>query len=63
MAARGGQYKGTPKDTQTQYIKDFLGFLGITDVEFVYAEGLNMGDESRDAALNAAQVEIERLAA
>jgi FMN-dependent NADH-azoreductase len=28
-------------------VRDFLGFIGITDVEFVYAEGLNMGDESK----------------
>ena len=63
LAARGGMYKGTPKDTQTQYIKDFLSFIGITDIEFVYAEGLNMGDKSRDAALDAAQGEIARLAA
>jgi len=42
VAARGGLYAGTPKDTQTQYLKDFFAFIGITDVEFIYAEGLNM---------------------
>src|SRR5262249_875393 len=40
FAARGGVYAGTPGDTQTPYIRTFLGFLGMTDVEFVYAEGL-----------------------
>jgi FMN-dependent NADH-azoreductase len=40
-------YAGTPKDSQTTYVRDFLGFIGITDVEFVYAEGLNMGDDSK----------------
>jgi hypothetical protein len=54
LAARGGVYAGTPKDSQTAYVRDFLGFIGITDVEFVYAEGLNMGDESKNAALAAA---------
>jgi FMN-dependent NADH-azoreductase len=44
------RYAGTPKDSQT-YVRDFLGFIGITDVEFIYAEGLNMGDESKNAAL------------
>lgn len=42
VAARGGMYVGTPKDTQTQYLKDFFAFIGITDIEFIYAEGLNM---------------------
>ena len=44
LAARGGMYAGTPLDTQTQYLKDVLAFIGITDVEFIYAEGLAMGD-------------------
>jgi FMN-dependent NADH-azoreductase len=42
VAARGGMYAGTPKDTQTQYLKDVFAFIGITDIEFIYAEGLNM---------------------
>src|SRR5436190_610710 len=45
VAARGGLYAGTPLDTQSAYVRNFLGFLGITDVEFVYAEGLAMGEE------------------
>src|SRR3984885_16135345 len=35
FAARGGVYAGTPLDTQTSYVRDFLRFLGMTDVEFV----------------------------
>jgi FMN-dependent NADH-azoreductase len=42
VAARGGLYAGTPKDTQTQYLKDFFAFIGLTEVEFIYAEGLSM---------------------
>src|ERR1700735_2083607 len=45
FAARGGVYAGTPLDTQTAYVRDFLRFLGIDDVEFVYAEGLHMGPQ------------------
>lgn len=52
VATRGGKYQGTPKDTQTQYLTDFFNFVGITDIEFVYAEGLNMG-ELDDAVANA----------
>jgi FMN-dependent NADH-azoreductase len=63
MATRGGMYAGTPRDSQTAYVRDFLAFIGITDVEFVYAEGLNMGAESKDAALANAGTAISRLAA
>lgn len=63
FAARGGVYAGTPLDTQTGYVRGFLNFLGIADVEFVFAEGLNMGPDSKSAALAAARQQIERLAA
>jgi FMN-dependent NADH-azoreductase len=62
FAARGGLYAGTPNDWQTQYVRFLLGFLGITRVEFVYAEGLAMGEESRAKALAAAQASVRRLA-
>ena len=61
FAARGGVYAGTPADTQTAYVRDFLAFLGMTEVEFVYAEGLAMGDAARNAALEAAQGSIREL--
>jgi len=61
FAARGGLYAGTSRDTQTGYVRDFLGFLGMNDVEFVYAEGLAMGDAAKDAALAKAGEAIHRL--
>jgi FMN-dependent NADH-azoreductase len=63
FAARGGAYAGTPLDTQTSYVRDFLRFIGITDVEFVYAEGLAISPERREACLAQAVAEIARLAA
>lgn len=63
FAARGGRYAGTALDSQTGYVRDFLAFLGITDVEFVYAEGLNMGESNKEAALADAQQRLEELAA
>lgn len=63
FAARGGQYAGTPLDTQTGYVRDFLRFIGIEDVEFVYAEGLARGPEVREPSLAAAAVQVQRLAA
>ena len=61
LATRGGFYAGTPRDTQTAYVRDFLAFLGITDVEFVYAEGLAISEASRNAALSKARADLERL--
>ena len=61
FATRGGLYAGQPIDTQTSYIRDFLRFLGITDVEFVYAEGLAMGEAGKQAALAQAVATIRRL--
>jgi FMN-dependent NADH-azoreductase len=63
FAARGGQYSGTPLDTQTGYVRDFLAFLGMTDVQFVYAEGLAISPQSKEAALAKAAAHIARLAA
>ena len=63
FAARGGLYAGTPMDTQTSYVRDFLRFLGMNDVEFVYAEGLAISPQSKEAGLAKAAAEIARLAA
>jgi FMN-dependent NADH-azoreductase len=54
-------YAGTPLDSETNYVRDFLGFIGITDVKFIYAEGLNMGEESKNIALETAQQQINHL--
>jgi FMN-dependent NADH-azoreductase len=61
FAARGGMYAGTALDTQTSYVRDFLRFIGISDVEFIYAEGLAMGDASKDSALANASTAIQQL--
>lgn len=61
FATRGGQYAGTPQDSQTPFLRSFLAFLGMTDVEFVYAEGLAVSDASREAALSGARLRIDQL--
>lgn len=63
LAARGGYYKDTPADTQTPFVVQFLNFIGIRDIEFVYAEGLNVSAEAKDQALARARQNVERLAA
>jgi len=62
FATRGGLYAGTPLDSQTTYVRDFLGFIGLDDVEFVYAEGLAMGEASKSKALETAAQVIRRIA-
>jgi len=56
---RGGQYRNTPADTQVPYLKTVLGFLGMTDVEFFYAEGLNMGPDAAEKGLAFARAQID----
>ena len=57
--ASGGKYKDTPMDTLTPWLRTFFNFLGLSDVHFVYAEGLAMGEP--EAVLNAAKAELEAL--
>jgi FMN-dependent NADH-azoreductase len=63
VATRGGAYAGTAGDSQTPYLRQFLGFLGIHDVTFVYAEGLATGDDAARTALAGARAAIGRLVA
>jgi len=59
--ARGGIYRDTQNDSQVPYLKTVLGFVGMTDIEFIYAEGLALGPESVDKALNSAEAQIAQL--
>jgi FMN-dependent NADH-azoreductase len=61
LFARGGQYYGTPLDTQTGYLKGILGLMGITDVETVYAENLARGGDTREESLSEARDLIGQL--
>lgn len=63
FTARGGQYAGTPNDFQTPYVRFFLGFLGIKEVEVVHAEGLAMGEQASHQALALARDALAELAA
>lgn len=63
LAARGGIYADTPNDSQTPYIRSFLGFLGLKDVQFVYAEGLNLGEGKKHRALDQAATRIDSITA
>jgi len=56
---RGGRYRNTPADTQVPYLTTVFSFLGMTDVHFVYAEGLAMGPDAEQQGLSAAHVQID----
>jgi len=66
-STRGGVYSGDSPaafmDHQESYLQAVLGFVGVSDVSVVRAEGLNMGEEVRAAALAKASAQIEALAA
>ena len=61
-SSRGGQYSasaaGRAMEHQESYLQTVLGFVGITDVRYVRAEGLAMGDAVRAQALASAQSAI-----
>jgi len=66
-SSRGGVYSTNPAlvglDHQESYLKAVLGFVGITDVRFVRAEGVAMGDAAKAQAFDAADVAIKALTA
>ena len=62
IATRGGFYADAQRDTASQFLRDFLAFLGLTDVEFIYAEGLGISAEQKQRSLSEAQRRIRALA-
>ena len=63
VAARGGRYQGSPLDHQEPYLKTALGFIGISDVEFIYVEGQAMGEAEAAKGRTEAEEAIKRVAA
>ncbi len=59
VSTRGGLHRDTPNDTQTPYLQTLFGFLGMKDVQFIYAEGLAMGADAEQRALMSAQRQID----
>lgn len=66
LSSRGGAYAGTPfeaaLDHQEAYLRAVFGFLGITDLTVIRAEGVNLGPEARSAAVAGALGTAGRLA-
>ncbi|HEX3483454.1 MAG TPA: NAD(P)H-dependent oxidoreductase [Micropepsaceae bacterium] len=60
-SARGGIYSQAPSnamDFQEPYLRAMLGFLGLSDVTFIHAEGLNISPEAAAHGLRKARAEI-----
>ncbi len=62
ITTRGGIHKDSASDIVTPYLTQILGFIGITNVEFVYAEALNMGEEPAAKGIESAQSQLEAIA-
>lgn len=66
-SSRGGFYgpgaPAAPLEHQESYLRGVFGFFGITDVAFVRAEGVALGAEAREKAIEAARGEVTKLAA
>ncbi|WP_370677264.1 FMN-dependent NADH-azoreductase [Pleomorphomonas sp. PLEO] len=66
-STRGGVYTGDSPAAALEhhetYLRGVLGFIGLTDVTIIRAEGLSLGDEPKAAAIAEAKAQIEALAA
>jgi FMN-dependent NADH-azoreductase len=64
VASRGGVYSSGPgksMDFHEPYLRGVLGFIGLKDVTFIYAEGLNISVETATGALDGARATIAEL--
>lgn len=61
ITTRGGLHRGLPSDTQVPFITQFLSFLGIDDIEVIYAEGLNINEQQRAESMSTARTVINNL--
>ncbi|AMH19193.1 FMN-dependent NADH-azoreductase [Hafnia paralvei] len=62
LTSRGGIHKDTDTDLVTPYLRVFLGFIGLTDVEFVFEEGIAYGPDMATKAQQDAKALISQLA-
>lgn len=61
VSTRGGKHAGAPTDSQTPLLKQVFGTMGITDIEFIYAEAMAFGEEAAAASLQQAREQIAAL--
>ncbi|SDG89203.1 FMN-dependent NADH-azoreductase [Pseudomonas flavescens] len=61
LTARGGLYAGGGQDHQEPYLRQVLAFMGIHDVTFIHAEGLNLGSGFLDKGLGDAERRLDQV--
>lgn len=61
ISSRGGIHVGNETDAVTPYLRSVLGLMGISEVEFVYAEGLDMKPHGRDRGMESAHHQLAAL--
>lgn len=62
LTARGGLYAGSTTDHQEPYLRQVMAFIGIHDVTFIHAEGMNLGGDFQEKGLNQARSRISEIA-
>ncbi|MCU1725774.1 FMN-dependent NADH-azoreductase [Pseudomonas sp. 7P_10.2_Bac1] len=62
LTARGGIYAGSAADHQEPYLRQVLAFIGIHDVTFIHAEGMNLGGDFQEKGLNHAKAKLSDVA-
>ncbi len=64
VSSRGGIYTQGPAmamDHQETYLKTIFNFLGITDISFIRAEGVSMGEAAKEEALKTANSQLNEV--
>ncbi|MCF3195607.1 FMN-dependent NADH-azoreductase [Pseudomonas bubulae] len=62
LTARGGLYAGSTTDHQEPYLRQVMAFIGIHDVTFIHAEGMNLGSDFQDKGLKQAKAKLSAIA-
>ena len=62
LTARGGLYAGSTTDHQEPYLRQVMAFIGIHDVTFIHAEGMNLGGDFQEKGLNQAKARLSAIA-
>ena len=62
LTARGGIYAGSTADHQEPYLRQVMAFIGIHDVTFIHAEGMNLGGDFQEKGLNQANAKLSQVA-
>ena len=62
LTARGGIHAGATSDHQEPYLRQVMAFIGIHDVTFIHAEGLNLGGVFHEKGLNQAKAQLAAVA-